>query len=230
MLRMLFLHGWATDHRIWTRQAAALAGQAHIDCPDWPTWDHTWLAAHLTRSPESLTVVIGWSLGAMLTLEACARSGYAPRALVLLAPCASFCRRPDFGLGVAPALVRGMRQRLRRDPEQVCRNFYDQLLAPGEKNAIQELQELLPDSCAPGWLAAGLDYLQHRDLRPLLPQVRAGRIILLHGDRDAIIAPAQSYFLQDQLPQAVLHLLPGAGHVPFLTQADTVNQILTGLL
>ena len=71
---------------------------------------------------------------------------------------------------------------------------------------------------APGTLAAGLDYLLNRDLRPLLPRLPAGAVII-QGQEDRIVAPAQGEFLQEQLPGARLNLLPGAGHLPFLTQA-----------
>lgn len=230
MTRWVLLHGWATDHQIWQRQAAAFADRVLFDCPDLPRWEVSWLLEFLDQSPPAATVLLGWSLGSMLACEACAVGHYRPRALVLLAPCASFCQRPDYPWGVSPAILRGMRQRLRREPDKVCQEFYQQLLAPAEQDQWPALEELLPAVCKPDWLADGLDYLQQRDLRPLLSRVQADRILLLHGAEDRIVPPAHSRFLQEHWPQAELVLLPETGHVPFFTRAERVNQLLAGLV
>lgn len=230
MTTLVLLHGWATDHRIWSSQIQSFSGRARLQLPDFPRWEAAWLADYLSAIPAAATILVGWSLGGMLALEACARARYRPRALVLIATGASFCRRPDFGLGVAPAVVRGMRQRLRREADAVRQEFYRQLLGPGDQGWIEELAALLPASCPPAWLAAGLAYLERQDLRPLLPQVAAEAILLIQGARDRIFPPAQAYFLQEQLPGAVLQLLPGTGHLPFLTQAPTVNRLLETFL
>jgi pimeloyl-ACP methyl ester carboxylesterase len=44
------------------------------------------------------------------------------------------------------------------------------------------------------------------------------------------VPPAHGRFLQKQLAGARLNLLPGAGHLPFLTQAAAFNGILAECL
>ena len=127
-----------------------------------------------------------------------------------------FTRRPDYPWGQPPGVVRAMRRALTKNPQRVLDEFAEQCLAPGEAAFG------LPGPggvCAPadtaGNLAAGLDYLLTRDLRPLLPRLPAGAVVI-QGQADRIVAPAQGRFLQEQLPGARLNLLPGAGHLPFL--------------
>jgi pimeloyl-[acyl-carrier protein] methyl ester esterase len=165
----------------------------------------------------------------MLALEVCA-AGFRPRALVTIAACASFCRWPDFGLGVAPAVVRGMRQRLQAEPMQVVQDFHRQLLAPREVQWQETLESLLPRKLEPEWLAKGLDYLRSRDLRGVLPKVKAEAVALVHGERDRITAPTQAYFLREQLPESRLVMLPGAGHVPMISCSREINEVLTEFL
>jgi pimeloyl-[acyl-carrier protein] methyl ester esterase len=165
----------------------------------------------------------------MLALEVCA-AGFRPRALITIATCASFCRRPDYGLGVAPAVVRGMRQRLKTEPLQVVQDFYRQLLAPQEHPCQERLQGLLPQGLAPEWLANGLEYLRSHDLRGVLADVEAEALVIVHGDRDRIAAAAQAYFLWEQLPGARLVMLPGAGHVPMVTRSQELNKLLADFL
>jgi pimeloyl-[acyl-carrier protein] methyl ester esterase len=226
---LILIHGWAADGRIWEQQRAVLEQRAKVWALDLPVWEAAWLEGELRAFDPAQTVLVGWSLGGMLALEVCAR-GFRPRALITLAACASFCRRPDFGLGVAPAVVRGMRLRLRTEPDRVVQDFHQQLLGPREALYQEEVHRLLPLDQDPEWLAQGLDYLRSRDLRGVLDQVEAQALVILHGDRDRITAPAQAYFLQEQLPWGRLVILPGAGHVPMVSRSQELNDIIADFL
>ena len=103
--------------------------------------------------------------------------------------------------------------------------FAEQCLAPGEAAFASQAREALASQAGPETLAAGLDYLLHRDLRPLLSRLPGGAVVI-QGQEDRIVPPAQGEFLQEQLPGARLNLLPGAGHLPFLTQPAAFNGIL----
>ena len=173
MKNVILVHGWAADSRIWEKQREALEGRAKVWIPELPVWEAAWLQEKLGDFDPAVTILVGWSLGGMLALEACA-AGYRPRALLTIAACASFCRRPDYGVGVAPAAVRGMRQRLQTAPAQVVHNFQRQLLAPGERQWEDYLAKLLPQGVDVPHLSQGLAYLQTRDLREVLPRVEAG--------------------------------------------------------
>ena len=172
---------------------------------------------------------MGWSLGGMLALEVCA-AGFRPRALITIAACASFCRRPDFGLGVPPAVVRGMRQRLKTEPSEVVQDFYRQLLAPGES----EWEDYFTDSAAARLRAAvvgaGFGVFAHPrpaggagDGRGRVSDDRAW------GKRSNYPA-AQAYFLKEQLPGARLVMLPGAGHVPMVSRSREINELIADFL
>ena len=118
-----------------------------------------------------------------------------------------------------------MRRALAADPPRLLAEFAEQCLAPGEGAMLPQAREALASQAAPETLAAGLDYLLNRDLRPLLSRLPGGAVII-QGQEDRIVAPAQGEFLRDQLPGARLNLLPGAGHLPFLTQAAAFNGII----
>jgi len=226
---LVLLHGWAADSRIWAQQREDFGDQARLWTPDLPVWEADWLAEKLQQFDPAATILVGWSLGGMLALEVCA-AGFRPRALITMATCASFCRRPDYGLGVAPAVVRGMRQRLKTQPLQVVQDFYRQLLSPQELQWQEKLQGLLPQELEPEWLAQGLEYLRSHDLRGELTDVEAEALVIVHGDRDRIAAAAQAYFLREQLPGARLVILPGAGHVPMVTHSRELNKLLADFL
>jgi pimeloyl-[acyl-carrier protein] methyl ester esterase len=229
MKNVILLHGWAADSRIWQKQRESLEDRANLWIPDLPVWDVAWLQEKLNDFNPAATILVGWSLGGMLALEACA-AGYRPRALLTIAVCASFCRRPDYSVGVAPAVVRGMRQRLQTAPLEVVANFQSQLLAPRERLWEEYLAQLLPQSGEVSYLSQGLEYLRTRDLREMLPRVEVESLTIVHGERDGIASAAQAYVLGEHLPQARLVLLPGAGHAPMISRSQQLNDLIAGYL
>ncbi len=230
MKLLVLLHGWGASGRIWQRQAAGFGRTCTVLAPRIPRWDAGWLEVYLTRLPLRESVLVGWSLGGMLLLEALARfKGPAAAATVLAGVPAVFCRRPDHPWGQPPAAVRAMRLGLRHDQHRVLTDFLVSCLAPGEESFRDEAAAGFDFAADPGHLAQGLDYLRDKDLRGLLPNL-PGPVVIIQGQQDGIVDPAQAHFLREHLPEASLHLLPGAGHLPFITQAQAFNGILKDLM
>jgi pimeloyl-[acyl-carrier protein] methyl ester esterase len=226
MTTLVFFHGWGATGRVWERQVAAFGHRLTVLTPTIPVWDAGWFSGFLRELPLQNCLLVGWSLGGMLLLEAL--SGLTdpyPGGLVLVGVPAVFTRRPDYPWGQPPAMVRAMRRTLAANPRQVLAGFADQCLAPEEAALVSQAREAFAAPTDPASLVAGLDYLLTRDLRTLLPRLPAGAVVI-QGQGDRIVPPGQGRFLQEQLPGATLHLVPEAGHLPFLTQAAAFNGIL----
>jgi pimeloyl-[acyl-carrier protein] methyl ester esterase len=230
MTSLVFFHGWGASGRVWERQAAAFGDRITVLTPTVPVWEVGWFSEFLQGVDLQECLLVGWSLGGMLLLEALSSlTGPRPGGLVLVGVPPVFTQRPDYPWGQPRAVVRAMRRGLTVNPPQVLAQFAEQCLAPGEAALVSQAREVFAVPAAAGVLVAGLDYLLHRDLRPLLPRVDAGAVII-QGQADRIVDPAQGRFLHEQLAGAGLNLVPGAGHLPFLTQASAFNQILAECL
>jgi pimeloyl-[acyl-carrier protein] methyl ester esterase len=226
MTALVFFHGWGASGRVWHNQAAAFGDRMPVLTPTAPVWEVGWFAEFLGGLDLQKCLLVGWSLGGMMLLEALSRlTDPLPKGLVLVGVAPVFTGRPDYPWGQPLAVVRAMRRALKENPLPVLAEFADQCLAPGEAAFASQAREAFAVPAAAGTLAAGLDYLLHQDLRPLLPRLPAGAVII-QGQADRIVDPAQGRLLQEQLPGAQLHLLPAAGHLPFLTQAAAFNGIL----
>jgi pimeloyl-[acyl-carrier protein] methyl ester esterase len=226
MKTLVFLHGWGTTGNIWRRQVEAFSGlDIAVLTPTFPAWGVPWLVGYLQELPLAETVLVGWSLGGMLLLEALGQGLVRPGGLVLVATPASFCARPDHPCGQPRAVVRALRRTVREDPHRGLADFAGRCLAPGEVNFQEEiLQDFQPQENGAD-LAAGLDYLINTDLRPKLSRIPS-RALIIQGDQDNIVPPAQAEALRHYLIDARMVRIPGAGHAPFLTQAEAFNEVV----
>ena len=226
MTTLVFFHGWGASGRVWERQAAAFGDRMPVLTPTVPVWEAGWFSEYLRGLDLHACLLVGWSLGGMLLLEALSRlTDPPPNGLVLVGVAPVFTQRPDYPWGQPLGVVRAMRRGLMKNPLQVLAEFAEQCLAPGEAAFASQAREAFAVPAAAGTLAAGLDYLLQQDLRPLLSRLPAGAVVI-QGQADRIVDPAQGWFLQEHLSQARLNLLPAAGHLPFLTQAAAFNGIL----
>jgi len=226
MTPLVFFHGWGASGQVWERQAAVFGHRMPVLRPTVPVWEVGWFSDYLRGLDLQECLLVGWSLGGMLLLEALSRlTDPPPAGLVLVGVAPVFTQRPDYPWGQPLAVVRAMRRALAKNPPQVLAEFAEQCLAPGEAAFASQAREAFAVPAAVETLAAGLDYLLQCDLRPLLASLPAGAVVI-QGQADRIVDPAQGRFLQEQLPGARLNLLPAAGHLPFLTQAAAFNGIL----
>jgi pimeloyl-[acyl-carrier protein] methyl ester esterase len=230
MTTLVLLHGWGASGRAWEQQAEYFQDRARVLTPTIPAWEAGWFSDYLGTLPLRDCVLVGWSLGGMLLLEALSRlPGPPPGGLVLVGVAPVFTRRSDYPWGQPAARVRAMRRAVHQDRQPVLDEFLNRCLAPGEAAFATQARAALASPAAAEDLAAGLDYLLHRDLRPLLPGLPAGAVII-QGQEDRIVPPAQGRFLKEHLPGSSLYLMPGAGHLPFLTQAAAFNRRLAECL
>ena len=125
--------------------------------------------------------------------------------------------------------MRALRRTVRQDPSRGLADFAGRCLAPGEADFQVEILENFQPREDGADLASGLDYLLNTDLRPQLAGISPGTIII-QGDEDAIVPLEQAEILSQYLKDAHLIRLPGAGHAPFVTQAEAFNKIVAEFL
>jgi pimeloyl-ACP methyl ester carboxylesterase len=224
MKTMVFLHGWGATGHIWRCQAEALAGPGMtVLTPTFPAWEVSWLVGYLRQLPLAETLVVGWSLGGMLLLEALSQGSITPGGLVVVATPVSFCARPDYPWGQPQAVVRALRRGVRQDPRRGLADFAGRCLAEGEADFREKIvQDFQPREDGAD-LAGGLDYLLNADLRPQMPGISAGALII-QGGEDTIVPPDQAEILAKYLKDSRVVRLAGAGHAPFLTRAGEFNE------
>jgi pimeloyl-[acyl-carrier protein] methyl ester esterase len=214
---VLVLPGWACGPELLD---PLLPDGARRASPDWDRArgpdELVPLALEAAAALPGRLEVVGWSLGAMVALEALPSLAGRVAALHLVAPCLRFTA------GWPPRVLGRMRRRCAEDLAAVIEEFSRRLVAPGEEAAAPSLRPGRPLAA----LLAGLDYLAQRELPA--PAAPAGcRVRVLHGGADAVVPPELSRPVAEALG-AERRVLDGAGHAPQLTRAAECAAFLRG--
>ena len=122
MPRLILLHGWGVDARIWRPLAPHWRADCQVASPDWPGYgdrpalsapqDLDALAEAMAEALPADAVWVGWSLGGLLAAALCRRLS-APRGLIMLGMGLRFCHPA----AVNDAALNDFRRAFARAPE-----------------------------------------------------------------------------------------------------------------
>jgi len=205
--------GWATDAKMWSPVMDAMGLNGRADCVQW--WEcvaddrERSLLGKLDRSAQAV-VCVGWSLGGLIALEAAARKPEKVRALVLVSATARMGADREYP-GVSQGTLRAMRLKLRSAPCEVLRDFFRLCLEPCRDTEAIDALCREAGGVAADRLAAGLRRLSETDLRGSLGDIKAPCLVI-HGQKDAVVPPAQGEYLAKHIRGARFVSVPDVGH------------------
>lgn len=218
-MKLVFLHGWAYTPRLWDPLRAelaefeTLAPRLQPATPDLLDWAETFAR----ELPEN-SILVGWSLGAMLAM-ACALSAPSRiKGLFLIGASPRFIACADWPAALAEETVAAFKRDFARQPARTLQRFLAlQLLGDTARSELKPLLECaLADAAEPS-LGIGLEILASSDLRARLGEL-ALPIKLLHGAQDSLMPLAAAQFIQQQLPDAELETQACAAHAVLLAK------------
>jgi pimeloyl-[acyl-carrier protein] methyl ester esterase len=223
-LTQFFIGGWGSTDAVW-RGTLTQAPRSEprflgwLQCvQDWPG-----VLAALSARPEPC-LLVGWSLGSLLSLRAALELPEKIAAMVLVSGTPYMCASKDHG-GIDPRTLAAMRVRVARNPGPVLEEFAHLCAVPDgdEETRACYLQQAKQFSAAE--LAAGLECLAALDVRERLGAIKVPCRVL-HGACDRIVPLRSAQFLAEQIPGAELEVLEGHGHaLPFTAPAQIARCI-----
>jgi pimeloyl-ACP methyl ester esterase len=238
---VVFVHGWCISSAVWRYQFDGLAGSCRTLAPDLRghgrsrnvagNIDFAGFANDLADLLEQLNltkvVLVGWSMGAQIALQASAELSGRLAGLVLVSATPCFTSSEGFPHGLADNEAGGMRLKVQRNSQRALDGFHTRLFTDGELEnhplsiEIRELLSLIspPDT---GAALEALDALMRTDMRHLLPSITVPTLIL-NGSHDQICLSQASGYLKEHISGAEQFVFHGCGHAPFLTQSHQFN-------
>lgn len=231
---LILINGWASTAAVWepilTLLRESQPPHHTVTLLDWTQA----LANPVQAVREKLScdlpnVLLGWSLGGMLALEAACASELKIAGVLLAGSTARMCTEGEYP-GADPRAVKAMKLRLRRDPEALLRDFSALCFVPVATNSPHATAFCAAATAIrPDHLAAGLEYLLTRDLRALVPSLGCP-LHLLHADNDMVIPAASAAALARLHPDGKYTRTENGGHALPITCPEAIIWALSNLL
>lgn len=228
---VVLLHGWGLHAGVWATLVPLLQERCHVTTLDLPGFgrspapegEYTLAALReqvLQAVPEP-ALWLGWSLGGLLALDIAAHHPEHVQGLVLVAANPRFLQDDDWPTAMPLADFAGFCGLVREDAERGLARFLALQCrgAPAMKEELRLLQALLATQALPvqETLLGGLALLQNSDLREAFAGLHMPVQIML-GEHDALVPATLREVIPALNPRADIVLLPGSGHLPFLSQ------------
>ncbi len=241
-LPVVFIHGFPFSHRMWGPQLEALPHRCraiaydvrgHGDS-DVGNGQYTVelfvddLIGLLDHLAVDRAVVCGLSMGGYIALRAVERHPERFRGLVL---CDT---RSEADTDEARIKRAGTSAAVRsRGVSAFAEEFVKLVLAPrtltANTSVVQKVKELITANDPLGVCGTLLALAARTDTTPALPAMNLPTLILV-GEHDTLTPPADAQAMARALPDAALHVIPGAGHMSNLENPAAFNEHLLGFL
>lgn len=234
MTKALFLHGWAQSRQIWCNQFAAFDDALFLNLPGHggaqdQDADH-WVETLIDQFPAEPVLLVGWSLGGMLAMQMAAHYPDRVAGVVLVSATPRFRTSDSWQYGSSDELFDGFKQAVESGSAKALNRFFALMLHGDDltRSDYNQLAKMAVDRnkrVTESGMKEGLKLLQDLDLRTVIARI-SQPTLLIHGAEDAVIPAAAGIWLAKQISGCCSHILPACGHAPFLTKAETFNQLI----
>lgn len=231
---LILLHGWGLNAAVWQKVSSALAQGYRVHALDLPGFgDSEWrtefedigqvatrLDQYLSDQCSGPATVLGWSLGGLLATLLALQSPQKVKRLHTLASSPCFVRQENWP-GIPESVLVDFKQQLNDDFMATIKRFLS-VQAMGSPSARQDVkllrQQLLQKPAPhPEALEAGLNWLQHIDLREQIALIEVPWW-RSYGRLDTLVPVQVSQQLTSAPDNQHIWIFDNSAHAPFLNQ------------
>ena len=239
---MVLVHGWGMNRRIFNSLRNKLSNNYQVIMVDLPghgdnqhnrTLTLDAVAEQLLDQIDGRCHWLGWSLGGAIVMHVAQRAPERFRSLMFIAANPYFVKALNWTHGIDPDVLNDFEQKLAQYPEKTLKRFIAlQVLHSDDSHTTsQQLKEVLCASNSPDRqsLLQGLAILQKQDQRKALASLHLPMQVIL-GASDALIPVSVKSYYEQLASQPEIHVIAGAGHVPFLSHQQQVYKLIAAFL
>lgn len=239
---MLLVHGWGMNSAVWRPCLQRLPDWIEPVCIDLPGSGLSAAArastleeyvAYVAQQISRPTVLMGWSLGGLVTLQLARRFPEKVTALVQVASTPKFVQDRNWRTAIDAEIFEQFAASLEKEPDRTIRRFLALQVRGAESSmqTVRELQRAIDERGLPAVdaLCAGLKILSDTDLTGAVQQLDCA-ISWLLGDRDMLVPVGLAGELRTMLPDPDIRIIEGAGHAPFISHPDDFMDALVQVL
>jgi pimeloyl-ACP methyl ester carboxylesterase len=233
---LVFVHGFPLNRECWRLQVDSLSGICRtvaLDLRGFGSSDATSGTTTMDRFADDIAallgdldagpaILVGHSMGGYVTLAFARRHADLLRGLVLVAT------RAGQDSPEAAAGRRATAEKVRAEGARVVIDgMAPKMLASGNEDAAMQaaVRGFMEPASRDGVIGALLGMAERPDSTPMLEQIEVPTLVVT-GDGDLVIDPAESQTLTQAIPGSQLHVIPDAGHLVAYEKAENFNAIL----
>jgi 3-oxoadipate enol-lactonase len=240
-LPVVLLHGFPLDHRVWHKQVHDLSHVCRVITPDLRGFGHSTGGGSFTIASladdiyvllsqiHALPCVLGGlSMGGYVALEYERHNAATLRGLMLI-DTRSGADSPEGRAGrdvmIEVAKTQGS--------VAIANKMLPKMLAGGnvdeDSPVVRELKSIM-DACPAQTIQYALAAMRDRiDYTPTLSRIAAPTLIVA-GESDVLTPPAQSEEMHKAIKGSTISIIPGAGHMAPMEQAQQVSRAIREFL
>jgi pimeloyl-[acyl-carrier protein] methyl ester esterase len=216
---------------VFIRQRHSFAGY-QIVAPNLGGTHTRQIARLLSLRDNDKPLLAGWSMGVSMILSELDSIQQRISGLIFISGTPCFTAREDFPQGMRHAIAQILYRDLQKDFPQAWKNFtglltHTEALDEGTSAQLGSLFAGVEQGIDPKQALADLNWLYQGDYRSTLKDIRVP-LMIISGSQDRICFPEASRYMAEQVSGSSLHIIDGAGHMPFFTRAEEVNSLIRG--
>jgi pimeloyl-[acyl-carrier protein] methyl ester esterase len=236
---VILLHGWGMHGGLWGKFKIRLADHFRIHVIDLPGYGYSKnVSSETTLDTISETVesyiqeinkpvvLIGWSLGGLVTLNIVKRNNAAVVKAIFIATSPCFTKRTGWEKAMEQSVFDEFAENLSTDYRKTLQRFLT-LQTRGStiaRDTLRELKNKLNERGEPdiGALKAGLKILSETDLRNSSKYELPAMVIL--GEKDTLVPVTVKNEFAKLFSNMECLVVNKTGHAPFLSNANTCEE------
>lgn len=225
---LVFIHGWASSPEIWQKQKEYFSKDYEVILPDISAAQDIKEAAGLVNNfikDRKDFVLIGWSLGWLVTLELLKNFNIISRGLAAVNSTPKLIDDGYLGAGPTKTHLAKMIRDCKRNPQKTFEDFYKSTLTDIGKTMLNSVK--LKDSDYEK-LIYGLYILRDCDYRDFLVKIHIPTLLITAAN-DPICPKEASMYMHKRIDGSQLKILD-SGHIPFIERAEEFNGLMEGFV
>lgn len=235
---LALIHGWGMNGSVWKPVLKKLSKNFTLHIVDLPGMGFSQAVSpyHLYSIAEKVaellpnnTLMLGWSLGGQVAMRIALDQPEVVGKLILVGSTPRFVNvnglsaQKQWQFGIEASVFEKFTKSVQLDYQKTMMQFLS-LQCMGSKFStftLRALRSKFAERPAPTQqlLQDALDILLNTDLRQEIANI-AQPTLIIHGDKDALAPVQAANWLRQHLPNALLRVIAGASHAPFLSHTD----------
>ncbi len=238
---ILLLTGWGTTCGVWNSIIPALDSGCHVHCHV-PTWvmenkmntslkDFDEYIHELAAMFVSQINIIAWSMGGLIAIRLATLYPERVKKICFLSSVSNFVDPHNAHAGIDYHWFESFCKQYQQDPIRTLKKFLT-LQVRGDEFAnitLARLKKICPfEQYNLTECGLGLALLNDLDLTDQLIGLDCDTMFI-HGEQDAVVRSAAARHVA-MISQSPIHMISHAGHVPHVSHAEQVTEILNRYL